>query len=63
MKTDVSQITLIINYITTMIETRKDMWAYIHEDMKRNLISGGGKVVDKDTVESTALLHRESETL
>lgn len=35
------------------------MYAYIHEDMKRNLISGGGgKVVDKDPVESTALLHR-----
>lgn len=34
------------------------MYAYIHEDMKRNLISGGGKVVDKDPIESTALLHR-----
>lgn len=45
------------------IETRKDMWAYIHEDMKRNLVSGGGKVVDNGSLESSALLHRESEAL
>lgn len=41
-----------------MIQTRKDMWAYIHKDMERNLISGGGKVVDKDSLESTSSLHR-----
>lgn len=23
-----------------MIRTRKEMWTYIHKDMKRNLISG-----------------------
>lgn len=39
------------------------MWAYIHEDMKRNLVSGGGKVVDNGSLESSALLHRESEAL
>ena len=26
-----------------MIQTRKEMWTYIHKDMKRNLISGGAK--------------------
>lgn len=26
-----------------MIRTRKEMWTYIHKDMERNLISGGGQ--------------------
>lgn len=26
-----------------MIRTRKEMWTYIHKDMERNLISGGGR--------------------
>lgn len=33
------------------------MYAYIRQDMKRNLISGGGKVLDKDSFESSALFH------
>lgn len=45
-----------------MIRTRKEMWTYIHKDMERNLISGG-KVLDKDSFESKALFHPQSETL
>lgn len=40
-----------------MIRTRKEMWTYIHKDMERNLISRGGKVLDKDSFESSALFH------
>lgn len=41
-----------------MIQTRKDMWAYIHKDMERNLVMGGGKIVGENSYKSTALLHR-----
>lgn len=34
------------------------MYAYIRQDMKRNLMCmGGGKVLDKNSFESTALFH------
>lgn len=40
-----------------MIKKRKEMYAYIRQDMKRNLMCGG-KILDKNSFKSTALLHR-----
>lgn len=34
------------------------MYAYIRQDMKRNFMCGGGKILDKNSFKSTALLHR-----
>lgn len=35
-----------------MIQSRKDMKEYIHKDMERNLVSGGGKIEDSNITES-----------
>lgn len=29
-----------------MIKNRKEMYAYIRQDMKRNFMCGGGKILD-----------------
>lgn len=46
-----------------MIRSRKEMNEYIRQDMKRNLVSGGGKIQDSNIVESPIAFHGESKAL